>query len=95
MQFGVRENPGRYDNFDYDNDNDNDNDAATTRPRRDKYSLMDLFNLSANRSQPLPEDLYAHQVAYSHRSPLSQAGRHVSRHHDLAQGPRRLSRHHQ
>jgi hypothetical protein len=26
MQFGVRENPGRYDNLDYDNDNDNDND---------------------------------------------------------------------
>jgi hypothetical protein len=25
MQFGVRENPGRYDNLDYDNDNDNDN----------------------------------------------------------------------
>jgi len=24
MQFGVRENPGRYDNLDYDNDNDND-----------------------------------------------------------------------
>jgi hypothetical protein len=23
MQFGVRENPGRYDNLDYDNDNDN------------------------------------------------------------------------
>jgi hypothetical protein len=30
MQFGVRENPGRYDNLDYDNDNDNDNDAAAT-----------------------------------------------------------------
>jgi len=31
MHFGVRENPGRYDNFDYDydNDNDNDNDAGT------------------------------------------------------------------
>ena len=27
MQFGVRENPGHYDNLDYDNDNDNDNDA--------------------------------------------------------------------
>ena len=27
MQFGVRENPGRYDNLDYDNDNDNDNGA--------------------------------------------------------------------
>ena len=26
MQFGVRENPGRYVNLDYDNDNDNDND---------------------------------------------------------------------
>ena len=26
MQFGVRENPGRYDNLDYDNDNDNDNE---------------------------------------------------------------------
>ena len=26
MQFGVRGNPGRYDNLDYDNDNDNDND---------------------------------------------------------------------
>jgi hypothetical protein len=26
MQFGVRENPWRYDNLDYDNDNDNDND---------------------------------------------------------------------
>jgi len=24
MQFGVRGNPGRYDNFDYDYDNDND-----------------------------------------------------------------------
>ncbi|WP_157817838.1 hypothetical protein [Candidatus Thiodictyon syntrophicum] len=24
MHFGVRENPGRYDNLDYDNDNDND-----------------------------------------------------------------------
>jgi len=23
MHFGVRENPGRYDNLDYDNDNDN------------------------------------------------------------------------
>jgi hypothetical protein len=23
MQFGVREDPGRYDNLDYDNDNDN------------------------------------------------------------------------
>jgi len=23
--FGVRENPGRYDNLDYDNDNDNEN----------------------------------------------------------------------
>ncbi|WP_295434731.1 hypothetical protein [uncultured Thiodictyon sp.] len=33
MQFGVRENPGRYDTL--DNDNDNDNDA---------HSLMDLFN---------------------------------------------------
>jgi hypothetical protein len=29
MQFGVRENPGRYDNLDYDNDNDND---ATSIP---------------------------------------------------------------
>jgi len=27
MQFGVRENPRRYDNLDYDNDNDNDNGA--------------------------------------------------------------------
>ena len=27
MHFGVRENPGRYDNLDYDNDNDNDNGA--------------------------------------------------------------------
>ncbi len=27
MQFGVRENPGRYDNLDYDNDNDKDNGA--------------------------------------------------------------------
>jgi len=27
MQFGVRENTGRYDNF--DNDNDNDNDAES------------------------------------------------------------------
>jgi len=26
MQFGLRENPERYDNLDYDNDNDNDND---------------------------------------------------------------------
>ena len=26
MQFGGRENPGRYDKLDYDNDNDNDND---------------------------------------------------------------------
>jgi len=24
--FGVRENPGRYDGLDYDNDNDNDNE---------------------------------------------------------------------
>ena len=33
MHFGVRENPGRYDNldydYDYDNDNDNDNDATS------------------------------------------------------------------
>ena len=29
MQLGVRENPGRHDNFDYDNDNDNDNDNGT------------------------------------------------------------------
>jgi hypothetical protein len=29
MEFGVRENPGRYDNLDYDNDNDND---ATSIP---------------------------------------------------------------
>jgi len=28
MQFGVRENPGYYDNLDYDNDNDNDNDCV-------------------------------------------------------------------
>jgi hypothetical protein len=27
MQFGVRQNPGHYDNLDYDNDNDNDNGA--------------------------------------------------------------------
>ena len=27
MQFGVRENPGRYDKRDYDNDNDSDNDS--------------------------------------------------------------------
>jgi len=27
MQFGVRGNPGRYDNLDYDNDNDNDYDS--------------------------------------------------------------------
>ncbi len=26
MQFGLREDPGRYDSLDYDNDNDNDND---------------------------------------------------------------------
>jgi len=26
MHFGVRENPGRYDNLDCENDNDNDND---------------------------------------------------------------------
>ena len=26
MHYGVRENPGRYDNLDYDNDNDNDNE---------------------------------------------------------------------
>ena len=26
MQFGTRENPGRYDNIDYDYDYDNDND---------------------------------------------------------------------
>ena len=26
MQYGVRENPGHYDNLDYDNDNDNDNE---------------------------------------------------------------------
>ena len=30
MQFGVRENPGRYDNLDYDNDNDNDTGAKST-----------------------------------------------------------------
>jgi hypothetical protein len=30
MQFGVRENPGRYHNL--DNDNDNDNDNATRIP---------------------------------------------------------------
>ena len=29
MPFGVRENPGRYDNLDYDNDNDNDNDVTS------------------------------------------------------------------
>jgi len=29
MQFGVRENPGCYNNLDYDNDNDND---ATSIP---------------------------------------------------------------
>jgi hypothetical protein len=28
MHFGVRENPGRYDNLDYDNDNDNDNEGV-------------------------------------------------------------------
>jgi len=28
MRFGVRENPGRYDNLDNDNDNDNDNGAS-------------------------------------------------------------------
>ncbi|WP_295426640.1 hypothetical protein [uncultured Thiodictyon sp.] len=28
IHFGVRENPGRYDNLDYDNDNDNDNGAS-------------------------------------------------------------------
>jgi hypothetical protein len=27
MPFGMRENPGRYDNIDYDNDNDNENAA--------------------------------------------------------------------
>jgi hypothetical protein len=27
LRFGVRENPGRYDNLDNDNDNDNDNDS--------------------------------------------------------------------
>ncbi|WP_295429755.1 hypothetical protein [uncultured Thiodictyon sp.] len=26
MHFGLRENPGRYDNLDCDNDNDNDNE---------------------------------------------------------------------
>jgi hypothetical protein len=30
MQFGLRENPGCYDNLDYDNDNDNDNDNDAT-----------------------------------------------------------------
>ena len=30
MQFGVRENPGRYDNLDYEYDNDNDNGAQST-----------------------------------------------------------------
>jgi len=36
MQFGERENPGRYDNldydydYDYDYDNDNDNDNGAT-----------------------------------------------------------------
>jgi len=30
MQFGMRENPGLYDNPDYDNDNDNDNDNDAT-----------------------------------------------------------------
>ncbi len=29
MQFGVRENPGRYDSLDYDNDNDNDSNAKS------------------------------------------------------------------
>jgi hypothetical protein len=28
MQFGIRENRGRYDRLDYDNDNDNDNEAT-------------------------------------------------------------------
>jgi len=32
MQFGVRESPGRYDNF--ENDNDNDNGAIDQAPRR-------------------------------------------------------------
>ena len=29
MPFGVRENPGCYDNLDNDNDNDNDNDVKS------------------------------------------------------------------
>ena len=29
MQFGVRENPGGYDNLGNDNDNDNDNGAES------------------------------------------------------------------
>jgi hypothetical protein len=33
MQFGVPENPGRYDKLDYDNDNDNDNDNDGTSIR--------------------------------------------------------------
>jgi len=27
MQFDVRENPGRYDSYDYENDNEHDNGA--------------------------------------------------------------------
>jgi len=30
MQPGARENPKRFDNFDYDNDNDHENDANRT-----------------------------------------------------------------
>jgi hypothetical protein len=34
MRFGVRENPGRYDNLDNDNDNDNDNDKRQRQRQR-------------------------------------------------------------
>jgi hypothetical protein len=30
MHFGVRENPGRYDNLDNDNDNDNEDGAIAS-----------------------------------------------------------------
>jgi len=47
MQFGVRENPGRYDNLDYDNDNDNDNGSHRTLCPRCPSSPLSIGGLGA------------------------------------------------
>ena len=43
MQFGLRENPGRYDNLD-------ERQRQRQRQRREKHSLIDVFNLLVNCS---------------------------------------------